>query len=249
MRGGPRAMYLSEHSHIETQIQTRFRYTADRAGVEPQSSSLYAPGQPHTGGIDDNWEVIVMLLEPGLMTRGADELFSRNQFEIKPFSLLRSPMVEHLSDAARREFHSPDGPSLFFLESIGHVMSGYVLRYHAVTAPLRTLRGTFSSTQLHRIDKFIDERLGANFGIDDLSGFVKLGPQRFTERFRLSTGMSPWQYVQARRVKRAKQLLANRKTSLAEIALTVGFCSQSHFTNVFRHATGLTPRQFRNNRS
>src|SRR5437867_7666595 len=64
MHGGPRAMYLPEHTHVEIQVQTRFRQTADRIGVEPYCSSLYAPRQPHTGGIDENWEVIVMLLEP-----------------------------------------------------------------------------------------------------------------------------------------------------------------------------------------
>jgi AraC family transcriptional regulator len=58
--------------------------------------------------------------------------------------------------------------------------------------------------------------------------------------------MSPWQYVLFRRVKRAQDLLAIRTTSLAEIALAVGFCNQSHFTNVFRQATGMTPRDYRN---
>lgn len=246
MHGGPRAMYLPEHAHIEIQIQTRFRRTADRVGLEPYCTSLYAPGQPHTGGIHENWEVIVMLLEPQLMARAADELFSRDRFEIKPFSMTRSPMVEALSEAARGEFHSSHGPSLLFLESIGHVMSGYLLRNHAVTGPARPIRGTFSSGQLRSLDEFIDGRLDVHFGIADLAALMNLGSQRFTERFRLTTGIPPWQYVQARRVSRAKKLLANRRVSLAEIALAVGFCSQSHFTNVFRQATGLTPGEYRN---
>src|SRR5436190_1278978 len=64
------------------------------------------------------------------------------------------------------------------------------------------------------------------FRSDDLAALMKLGSQRFTERFRLTTGIPPWKYVQARRVSRAKKLLANRRVSLAEIALAVGFCSQ-----------------------
>ena len=122
---------------------------------------------------------------------------------------------------------------------------GYILRNHAVTYAKRTIRGTFSSRQLLRLEKFIDERLGAQFGISDLAALTKLGPQRFTERFRLTTGISPWQYVQARHVKRAQQLLADRKTALAEIALHLGFSSQSHFTNVFREAVGITPKAYR----
>lgn len=217
--------------------------------MEPYRSSLYAPRQPHSGGVGDNWEVIVMLLYPELMAEATDELFLRDRFDIKPFNMARSPMVEQLNEAARGEFQSPHGPSLFYLESIGHVMAGHILRHHAVTHAKRAIRGTFSSSQLLRLEKFIDERLGAEFGINDLAGLVKLGPQRFTARFRLTTGMSPWQYVQARRVKRAQQLLADRKTSLAEIALSLGFSNQSHFTNVFREAVGVTPKAYRDKSS
>jgi AraC family transcriptional regulator len=239
-------MYLPEHSHVEIQVQTRFRQTTDGTGMTPHSSSLYAPRQPHSGGIEENWEVIVMLLTPQLMARGADELFSRDRFEIKPFSMTRSPVVEGLSEAARGEFHSAYGPGLLFLESIGHAMSGYILRNHAETGPARRVRGTFSPGQLRSLDEFIDGRLDVDFGIDDLAALMKLGSQRFTERFRLTTGMPPWKYVQARRVHRAKSLLADRRVSLAEIALALGFCNQSHFANVFRKAAGLTPREYRN---
>jgi AraC family transcriptional regulator len=238
-------MYLPEHEHVETQIQTRFRPRED-SGLRPHRSSLYAPGQPHRGAIDDNWQVVVMLLEPRLMTQAADELFSRDRFEVKPFSLMRLPMVEQLSEAALGEFRSAHGPGLFYMESIGHVMSRYILRHHAVTGSPRPVRGKFSPSQLHRIDRFIDERLGVHFSIRELAALMNLGPQRFTERFRMTTGLPPWQYVQARRVRKAEDLLAHRKTSLAQIALAVGFCSQSHFTNVFRQATGVTPRQYRN---
>jgi AraC family transcriptional regulator len=179
------------------------------------------------------------------VSEAADELFLRDRFEIKPFNMQCSRTVEQLNEAVRGEFRSPHGPSPFYLESIGHVMSGYILRHHAVTHAKRAIRGTFTSSQLLRLENFIDERLGAEFGINDLAGLVKLGPQRFTARFRLTTGMSPWQYVQARRVKRARQLLADRKTSLAEIALNLGFSSQSHFTNVFREAVGVTPKAYR----
>jgi AraC family transcriptional regulator len=239
-------MYLPEHEHVETQIQTCFRPREDSAGLQPHRSSLYAPGQPHRGAIADNWEVVVMLLEPRLMTQAADELFSRDRFEIKPFSLMRSPMAEQLTEAALGEFRSAHGPGLFYMESIGHVMSRYILRHHAVTGSPRPVRGKFSPSQLYRIDRFIDERLGVHFSIRELAALMNLGPQRFTERFRMTTGLPPWQYVQARRVRKAQDLLAHRKTALAQIALAVGFCSQSHFTNVFRQATGVTPRQYRN---
>jgi AraC family transcriptional regulator len=46
--------------------------------------------------------------------------------------------------------------------------------------------------------------------------------------------------VLARRVQRAELLLGGG-LSLSEIALAVGFASQSHFTEAFRRRTGRTP--------
>jgi hypothetical protein len=169
---GQRPWFLPEHEHIETQIQTRFRPIDNGTGKEPYRSSLYAPGQPHSGGIDDNWEVVVLLLDPQLMAEAADELFRHDGFEIKPFNMQCSRTVEQLNEAVRGEFRSPHGAGLFYLESISHVMSGYLLRHHAVTSAKRTLRGTFSSSQLLRLEKFIDERLGrvAHGALRDESG-------------------------------------------------------------------------------
>lgn len=84
-----------------------------------------------------------MLLEPQFTARAADELFSRDRFEIKPFTMMCSPMAEGLSETARGEFHSSYGPSLLFLESIWRAMSGHILRNHAATGPARLIQGAF----------------------------------------------------------------------------------------------------------
>ena len=76
---------------------------------------------------------------------------------------------------------------------------------------------------------------------------MKLGPQRFTKRFRLTTGMSPWQYVQARRVRRAKSLLAQRKISLAEI--TPAACRNTFVKRLWLEkpaASAMTASVYRN---
>jgi len=50
--------------------------------------------------------------------------------------------------------------------------------------------------------------------------------------------------VLSRRIQRAELLLGG-PLSLSEIALTVGFASQSHFTETFRRRTGRTPSKAR----
>jgi AraC family transcriptional regulator len=56
----------------------------------------------------------------------------------------------------------------------------------------------------------------------------------------------PHQYVLARRVERAEQLLqTGGDFSLAEVAAYAGFSDQSQFSHHFKRLVGVTPGQFR----
>jgi AraC family transcriptional regulator len=58
--------------------------------------------------------------------------------------------------------------------------------------------------------------------------------------------LPPHQYVIARRVERAQQLLrGDGDLGLAEVALRAGFSDQSQFSFHFKRIVGVTPRQFR----
>jgi AraC family transcriptional regulator len=62
----------------------------------------------------------------------------------------------------------------------------------------------------------------------------------------VATGLPPHQYVIARRVERARQLLqAGTDLPLAEVAVEVGFSDQSQLSRHFKRLVGATPRQFR----
>jgi AraC family transcriptional regulator len=63
--------------------------------------------------------------------------------------------------------------------------------------------------------------------------------------FRKAYGRSVGAYLRWLRVARAARELAETDAPLAEIALAAGFADQSHFSNVFRRETGLSPSAFR----
>jgi AraC family transcriptional regulator len=68
--------------------------------------------------------------------------------------------------------------------------------------------------------------------------------RQFRKFYRTSVG----DYVRALRVKKASQQLSNTQHTISEIALSTGFYDQSHFSNVFKKYTGMTPAEFRLNK-
>jgi AraC family transcriptional regulator len=71
-----------------------------------------------------------------------------------------------------------------------------------------------------------------------------MSPYSFSRLFKATAEATPYHFVLARRIQRAEMLLGG-EMSLSEIALTLGFASQSHFTEAFRRRTGRTPARAR----
>jgi AraC family transcriptional regulator len=72
-----------------------------------------------------------------------------------------------------------------------------------------------------------------------------MSPYHFCRAFKASMGITPHQYVLENRVEAAKRLLWTTPMSLGEVALEVGFASQSHFTGQFQARVGATPAAYR----
>jgi hypothetical protein len=65
------------------------------------------------------------------------------------------------------------------------------------------------------------------------------------QRSSAATGYHPREYLLHQRIEHAKSLLSDTEMPLAEVALTVGFCTQAHFSTVFKRMTGETPARWR----
>jgi len=73
---------------------------------------------------------------------------------------------------------------------------------------------------------------------------AEMSQSHFSKLFKLSTGLAPHQFVLQERINRSKELLRQDDAKIVDVALEVGFENQAHFTTVFGHLVGMTPRQF-----
>jgi AraC family transcriptional regulator len=99
--------------------------------------------------------------------------------------------------------------------------------------------------RVRRVTEFVDAHLSATIRVGDLADLAQLSEGHFHRAFRATTGMTPLEFVHARRVAMAKQLLARSQLSVAQMALRVGFLSPAHFARVFRSMTGQSPSDYR----
>jgi AraC-like DNA-binding protein len=92
----------------------------------------------------------------------------------------------------------------------------------------------------------IERQMDHPLTLEDLASSVGVTPQYFCDIFRSVTSHRPMEYVNQRRVDRAKQLLlVEPRTKVHAIGRRVGFESDSYFATVFKKFEGVSPRQFR----
>jgi AraC-like DNA-binding protein len=103
----------------------------------------------------------------------------------------------------------------------------------------------FDHRTIARLVERFDAELGVSPRLDDLARGTGLSPSHFARKFRRSTGLSLYRFVNRRRILRSMESLPDDSQTLAQIALDLGFASQSHFTRLFSKLTGMTPAKYR----
>lgn len=93
--------------------------------------------------------------------------------------------------------------------------------------------------------RYIDSNYSQNITLDSLAEITHINKFYLAHSFTECIGQSPINYLTDRRLEACKELLVSSNLSVAQVATSVGFSSQSYFSQIFRKKTGMTPRQYR----
>jgi AraC family transcriptional regulator len=141
------------------------------------------------------------------------------------------------------EMRRPGLASAEMLEATALLLSIEIARYLTdMSEPIET--GGLAAWRLRTIDRRIDEP-GALPKLAELASLCNMSVRHLTRGFRVSRGCSISTYFAQKRVEAAKRRLAGGE-SIKAIASSLGFSSQSNFTNAFRRETGVTPTLYKN---
>ena len=78
-----------------------------------------------------------------------------------------------------------------------------------------------------------------------LAAVCNISEVYFRKLFTKHFGISPKQFIIDVRIQKAKQMLAEGTFGISAIAEKCGFSNQYHFCRLFKHHTGITPSEYR----
>lgn len=142
-------------------------------------------------------------------------------------------------------------------EMLADMLNKRELRHdgHFSPEPIRVVeRGSTSMNavmdpHVRTVLEYADAHLATVKDVAELVDQVPLGRRNLELRVQSSIGMSLWSMMLSKRVGYARALLVEKDSSVGEVSERCGFASVRRFSEVFRKATGFSPRDFKKNSS
>ncbi|MBO0793059.1 MAG: helix-turn-helix transcriptional regulator [Ktedonobacteraceae bacterium] len=190
---------------------------------------------------------VLVYLEPALFTQMAEAPALNHAFDLlRREQVIQDPLLFQLGLALRAEIkNSAARFSAVYSQELAHAFTAHLLKRYAGWEPQDTLPDRrLSTVNMRQVTDYIHDHLSEPLTLPALAALVGLSPYYFARRFKQTTGLSPHQYILARRIEQARHLLLNGEP-LAQITRQLGFADQSHLSRSFKRVTGLSPQAFR----
>lgn len=102
-----------------------------------------------------------------------------------------------------------------------------------------------NSIQLENAVTFVEENYATNFKISELADACHMSETHFRRVFQERMNMTPVEYINFVRIKKACDLIDKTDISMEEVAEKVGFVTPSTFNRNFRRIIGTSPYQWK----
>ncbi|HCF28626.1 MAG TPA: AraC family transcriptional regulator [Cyanobacteria bacterium UBA11049] len=197
-----------------------------------------------------NWnteaEFTILAIEPSFIKQIGEDFIDGDRIQLIPrFMSEQDLLIQGIFSALRDEIESGKIGGILLIEHLKTALAIQLLRQYCTTKPkLSSYQDRLPPIKLQQVKEYINEHLHQDLKLTELAALVQVSPYHFLRLFKQSMGLTPHQYILQRRIEKARFLLQYSELSIAEVALRVGFCDQSHLTQCFKRIVGITPKQF-----
>lgn len=158
---------------------------------------------------------------------------------------VRSPRIRQALSQIAREISEPGFGSGIVIEALSQVVAVELVRLFGGDHGENDGGGKMADWKLRRLKERIRESVGDELSIPQLATEIGMSPRHLTRTFKNSTNMTLSAYIAEARIDRAKRELARADAMIKVVAGECGFQNASAFSSAFRSATGLSPKQYR----
>lgn len=204
---------------------------------------LINPGEAHTGEAADEQGFELRSLYPSLSLMEAAVFELTGQHQALPFfkdvRIDRRWATNHILTLHKAILQ---GASTLECEARTlWTLAQFIKRFADISCSEQPLGTEKKAIQQART--YIEERFAERIKLSKLAQHAALSPYHLLRVFHAEVGMPPYAYLESVRIRHAQRLIETGKP-LAEVALEVGFSSQSHLTRHFKKIIGTTPGQY-----
>jgi AraC family transcriptional regulator len=165
-----------------------------------------------------------------------------------PISRLEDDIqIKRIFKDLRAESDSQLGSTVFLKSLVTELAIDLLRRFVPSSSSERATTSDISGLrwEVRKALEYLHDTFTEDFDLERVSVAANLSKYHLDRVFKRATGLRPNAYVAMLRVDRAKNLLAHTSEPLSDIALNLGFADQSHFSNVFKQFSGLSPLAYR----
>jgi AraC family transcriptional regulator len=230
---------------------TRVEVKVDGVVVEkifqPGDVALIPAGMKYSIRFEGESEFVMISLDAGLMSRASVTVHGEDSTQLPMMWCHRDAFISETIQNIRMAVEQPRQIDRAYAETLANSLAVHLVRnfdqdsgHHANRKP-----GGLSRAQLERTVEFIRNTPYRDISLRTMAAAAGLSAFHFARMFKLSTGLSPHQFVLKRRLEIGTVMLTTTGHAISDIASDLGFADQSHFTMHFKRAHGIAPAAYR----
>lgn len=215
---------------------------------------LTAGGAPY----DCRWKTVTaetlqsmaVFIELPLLQRAFEEVFGGDapNASLKEGSAFTDPALNKLMEQLHEELMRKQASPLY-VQGIAQAIAIHLARNHAGTATEpQSGSPSLPGFKLKQVAGWMSENLSEELNLDRMAAQAGISKFHFHRLFKTAMGMTPSRYHASLRIEAACRMLRETKMSVIEVGMEVGYANPSHFAQLFRKETGLSPSEYRRQR-
>ena len=254
---------FSEHHHTEIEIcyvlegKGRFKVREIYYDIAPGAVFIFPSNEVHwieEIGNDGKLRFLDLKFEPRLVWSPQLNLFDDNCLR----TLFGSKCTNYISPCESLAYQIGETMKEMHAECLSDERGNEIIvktdLYRLLVMLLRHEKNDNSeiaprnSENLKNIEKaiqYINSNLSQKFTLDALAEISCFSRTYFSALFKELNGVSPWEYINIKRIEKAKIMLTEGHETILYIAGECGFSNLSNFNRIFKKITGKKPSDYR----